>query len=122
MNQSGVVSSKSGGLYTRLMSYFINLGKNVRILHLRIFSSEDLNFLGKKLRAREYENAIKEELRKKNIQPIRGSIGSEYFKNVKQIQGDLHLVYKKLTLVRILTPGPAGQQTALQSTTLNRLR
>ena len=92
--ESGVVSAKSGGLFSRLMSYFIELGKNVRILNLRIFSSEDLNFLGKKLRAREYENAIKEELRKKNIQPIRGSTGSEYFKKLKPIQDAINRVDK----------------------------
>lgn len=69
--ESGVVSAKSGGLYGRLKSYFIELGKNVRVLHLRVFQNEDLNFYGTKKRAREYESAVKNELRLKNIKPMR---------------------------------------------------
>tara|TARA_R110000851_G_scaffold146204_2_gene285819 strand:+ start:4382 stop:5374 length:993 start_codon:yes stop_codon:yes gene_type:complete len=110
--ESGTVSAASGGLFGRLKSYFIELGKNVRILHLRVFENEDLNFYGTKKRARDYESAIKRELRLKNIQPIRGATGSEYFKNIKDIQTAISKVDKyPNTFVRDIAPDEKeGQQ------------
>lgn len=109
---SGVVGAKSGGLYGRLKSYYIELGKNVRVLHLRVFQNEDLNFYGTKKRAREYETAIKNELRKNDINPMRGASGSEYFEKLKPIQDAISRVERfPDDFVRVIAPDEKeGQQ------------
>ena len=90
--ESGSVSATSGGLYGRLKSYFIELGKNVRVLHLRVFQNEDLNFYGTRKRAGYFETGVKTELRNRNVKPMRGATGSEYFKDLKDIQNAINKV------------------------------
>lgn len=79
-------SINSGGLLSRLRSYWIEVGKNVRIRHLRVFETEDLNFYGNRRRARLYERAIKHELNLRGVTPLRGEKGSEYHTRLSDIQ------------------------------------
>jgi len=79
-------ASMSGGLLARLNSYYIEIGKNVKIRHLRVFDTEDLNYYGNRNRANDYETALKAELVKRNVKPARGNQGSEYFKELDPIK------------------------------------
>ena len=79
-------SINSGGLLARLRSYWIEVGKNVRVRHLRVFQTEDLNYYGNRRRARLYERAIKHELNLRGVTPLRGEKGSEYHTRLDDIQ------------------------------------
>jgi hypothetical protein len=93
--ESGSVSVKSGGLVGRLHSYYVELGGNVEVLHIRTFDNEDLNYYGNRQRANDYESAVKRELKKQNVEPVRGASGSEYYESLVKVKEAIATVDKQ---------------------------
>jgi hypothetical protein len=93
-NESVQAKGTSGGLFGRLMSYYIQIGENVRVRHIRVFDNEDLNYHGSVDRTNAYELAVKNYLKVKRIEAVRGAKGSEYFDKLEDIQNAMEAVYK----------------------------
>lgn len=79
------MTASMGGLISRFGTYYVEVGSNVKILHIRIFNNENLSYFGSRERAKEYELAIKQELNRKKVRPARGSSNSEYYKTLQPI-------------------------------------
>jgi hypothetical protein len=73
-NDTMGASITSGGLLSRLRAYWIEVGRNVHVLHLRVFDTVDLNYYGNRRRAAAYEKSVKDDLRNRNVIPLRGRI------------------------------------------------
>jgi hypothetical protein len=111
-SKSVLMSVNSGGLYGRLMTYYIQLGQNVRILHLRVFYSEDLNYYGNKKRANQFEKAVKQQL--KNAEHSRGGKTSEYYENIDDVKEAIEYVDKNRIYVKE-TPTPIQSSMNLRT-------
>lgn len=92
-------TSSLGGLISRFGTYYVEVGTNVKILHIRIFNNENLSYFGSRERAKDYELAIKQTLARRKIKPMRGAGSAEYYKTLKDILDAMDYVDKNPDLI-----------------------